>query len=35
VILEHQQIIDADPGAPCNCCTAHKFKSVFRFFYLP
>jgi len=28
VILEHQRIIDADPGAPFNCCTAH-----FRPFY--
>ena len=35
VILEHQRIIDIDPGAPFNCCTEHKFKSVFRFFYLP
>src|SRR5713226_5788159 len=26
VILEHQRIIDAGPGAPCNCCTAHKLK---------
>ncbi len=26
VILEHQRIIDADPGAPFNCCTARKFK---------
>ena len=28
VILEHQRIIDADPGAPFNCCTAHKLKAV-------
>jgi hypothetical protein len=28
VILEHQRIIDADPGAPFNCCTAHKLKTV-------
>jgi DNA-binding IscR family transcriptional regulator len=34
VILEHQRIIDVDPGAPFNCCTEHKFKSVFRFFLL-
>src|SRR5207245_8501600 len=27
-ILEHQRIIDADPGAPFNCCTAHKLKTV-------
>src|SRR6267143_423509 len=28
VILEHQRIIDADPGAPFNRCTAHKLKTV-------
>jgi len=28
VILEHQRIIDADPGASFNCCTAHKLKTV-------
>src|SRR6266851_2684111 len=28
VILEHQPIIDADPGAPFNCCTAHKLNTV-------
>src|SRR6267143_2958954 len=28
VILEHQRITDAGPGAPFNCCTAHKLKTV-------
>jgi len=34
VILEHQRIIDADPGAPFNCCTAHKLKTVPLNFFL-
>lgn len=28
VTLKHQRIIDADPGAPFNCCIAHKSKTV-------
>jgi len=34
VILEHQQIIDADPRAPFNCCSAHKLKIVPLNFFL-
>ena len=34
VIWEHQRIIDADPGAPFNSCTAHKLKTVLLNFFL-
>ncbi len=30
VILKHQRIIDADPGAPFNCCTALPANCSFR-----